>query len=121
MHDAVKLLWFVAWFQFFHWFDPSEPYFSAFVLYRFNVTEEVLLLSVYSWDVLFQVGVQGARTTRLAVVVAMTRRVCAFVRPRQRGVNVATTLRDLTNGRCVVPLPYPCSLTHCLGHALWVV
>jgi hypothetical protein len=62
--DSTKLFAFLALFQFFHWFQPSSPYMTAFAMLTFNVSESTLLLDVYSWDVVFQVGSLGARKGR---------------------------------------------------------
>lgn len=43
-------------FQFFHWFKPSQAYFADFVLPRYHITSHTLIHDVYAWDTLFQMA-----------------------------------------------------------------
>ena len=50
----VVVLAVVAALQFFNWFQPSEPFFTPFVLEQFNITERTLITDIYAYDVVFQ-------------------------------------------------------------------
>eukprot|EP00045_Choanoeca_perplexa_P004876 m.41214 g.41214 ORF g.41214 m.41214 type:complete len:441 (+) comp12815_c0_seq1:84-1406(+) len=38
--------------QFFHWFNPSQPYVRDFIIPHYNITDVTLRDQVYAWDVL---------------------------------------------------------------------
>lgn len=47
------LLMTLVLFQFFHWFDPSQPYLSAFVNVHYNMTAAELQRDVFAYDIPF--------------------------------------------------------------------